>query len=556
MRNIFFGVLAMAFTGAMHAQLLSSPGQIHGNVGIDAQYYTNDSLIGAPEVPEKFRMNAFLNLVYTNNNFRAGARYEAYLPGPLLGFDPRFEGQGIPFRYAGYTLGDLDITAGHFYEQFGNGLILRAYEERALGFDNPLDGFRAKYTLFGGIRLTALVGRQRYFWEMSDGVVKAFDAEASLNQLFPKKDFGKFRLLLGGSFVSRYQGDQEIPNPDDPNKILDIPLNVGSFAGRANLGYGKFQLNGEFAWKINDPNFTNQFIYRPGNATYLSASYATKGLGITLQGKRVENFDYRSDRNESGNALLLNFIPMLNKQHTYTLPATIYPYAVQANGELGWQADVNFTTPKWFRGKYSTLFNLNFSMVNGLDTTRTGDRQGYTSELFAPGRLYYLDGNIEINQKISKKLKLNLMYMYLWVDRNQTQGLGTSPREIASHIAVADLTWKVAKRHTLRMELQTLQTAQELDHIGDRVNGSWLMGMIEYSLSPNFFVSVMDQWAYDNPVADFQIHYITTTVGYNSGATRIALSYGRQREGIVCIGGVCRQVPASNGLTLSLMSSF
>jgi hypothetical protein len=101
-------------------------GQIHGNFGFDGQYYFTDSLIGAPVVPEKFRMNGFLNLVYTNGNFSAGVRYEAYLPKPLLGFDSRYEGQGVPFRYASYKLGGLEATAGTFYEQFGNGLVLRA----------------------------------------------------------------------------------------------------------------------------------------------------------------------------------------------------------------------------------------------------------------------------------------------------------------------------------------------------------------------------------------------------------------------------------------------
>ena len=104
--------------------------------------------------------------------------------------------------------------------------------------------------------------------------------------------------------------------------------------------------------------------------------------------------------------------------------------------------------------------------------------------------------------------------------------------------------------------MQTLQTPQELNHMDDRTNGSWLMGLLEYSFSPHFFVSIMDQWNYDNPNPDYQIHYVTGMVGYNVGSTRITFSYGRQRAGIICIGGVCRQVPASNGFTLSIMSSF
>jgi len=34
------------------------------------------------------------------------------------------------------------------------------------------------------------------------------------------------------------------------------------------------------------------------------------------------------------------------------------------------------------------------------------------------------------------------------------------------------------------------------------------------------------------------------------------VNYGRQRAGIFCVGGVCRQVPAANGLTLSVTSTF
>ena len=51
---------------------------IHGNFQIDAQYYQEDSLIGAPKVPEKLLSNVFGNLNYTKGKFSAGVRYEAY----------------------------------------------------------------------------------------------------------------------------------------------------------------------------------------------------------------------------------------------------------------------------------------------------------------------------------------------------------------------------------------------------------------------------------------------------------------------------------------------
>jgi hypothetical protein len=34
------------------------------------------------------------------------------------------------------------------------------------------------------------------------------------------------------------------------------------------------------------------------------------------------------------------------------------------------------------------------------------------------------------------------------------------------------------------------------------------------------------------------------------------LGYGKRREGIFCVGGVCRAVPASSGLEMTFTSSF
>ena len=80
--------------------------------------------------------------------------------------------------------------------------------------------------------------------------------------------------------------------------------------------------------------------------------------------------------------------------------------------------------------------------------------------------------------------------------------------------------------------------------------------MIEWWPNGHFFVAVFDQWNFGNPDPKLQIHYYLGTIGYNKDAHRIAISYGKQSAGIFCVGGVCRVVPASNGLTLSITSSF
>ena len=135
---ILFVVLSIKNLNAQN----SNGGAIHGNFEANAQYYKPDSLIGAPAVPEKMLMNGFANFIYTNDNFSAGLRYESYLD-PLQGFDARYKGSGIPYRFISYKNDGLEVTVGSYYEQFGSGLIFRSYEERGLGYDNAMDGIRA-----------------------------------------------------------------------------------------------------------------------------------------------------------------------------------------------------------------------------------------------------------------------------------------------------------------------------------------------------------------------------------------------------------------------------
>ena len=119
---------------------------------------------------------------------------------------------------------------------------------------------------------------------------------------------------------------------------------------------------------------------------------------------------------------------------------------------------------------------------------------------------------------------------------------------VTADLAVLDLTWKLAPKQALRIEAQGLWTQED--------KGNWAMLLAEYSISPHWFFSVSDQYNYGNPDENKQVHFLYTSFGYIKDATRIQLSYGKQREGILCIGGVCRNVPAMNGFSLSITSSF
>lgn len=533
-------------------------GEIHGNFQSDAQYYVPDSTIGAPDVPEKMLFNGFCNLIYTRGKFTAGVRYESYL-NALQGFDSRYQGNGIPYRFANYKSDALEITVGNFYQQFGNGLVLRSYEERGLGFDNALDGFRVKYEPFKGVYLTGLVGKQRSFMTQGPGLVRGFDGEMQVNEAFAKLSEKKLKLSLGGSFVSRYQADDDA--------ALVLPENVGAYAGRFQLNYVNFSMNGELAYKINDPNAANGKIYKPGNAAILAANYAKKGFAVSLSASRADNMNFRSDRTAILNNLLLNYTPALNKNHTYSL-LTFYPYASQPNGEFQFSGEVNWKVIK--KSNYKLDITFNYSGSNDLDTIHSISSsdsvslQGYQVNSYGMGKkTIFRDFYVEVNQKFGKKIKTSLMYSYQEYNKGIIQKPGFPT--IYSHITVVDLSYRLKGESNVRVELQNLteglnnkddKISMISDTLTQRDHGGWAQLLLEYTINSQWFVAALDQYNYGNVHEKERYHYYNFTVGFNKNSTRITLGYGKQRAGIFCVGGVCRQVPASNGVLLSITSSF
>ncbi len=521
-------------------------GQIHGNFDLGAQYYRQDSLIGAPDVPEQMLFNGFLNLNYTRGNFRAGLRYESY-QNALLGYSPDYKGNGIPYRYAGYTVGNFDFTAGNFYEQFGNGFALRTYFEPTLGVDNSLDGFRVKYSN-KGISITALIGTQRNYFAQSEGIVRGTDFQIQLNELIKPLASKATKFQIGGSVVSKYQPDN---NPD-----LVLPENVMNLDGRFKVSRKGIYVFSEYAYKYNDPSADNGYLYRNGQALEAGAGYSTKGFGINLTGHTLVNMSYRSNRNNSSQFTeeYINYIPSLSKPHSYLLLATLYPYATQLQNEMAFQVDMVFKLKRGSKlgGKYGTTFFINLSMANNVDTTNLNDlettRKGYSANLFKVGDTkLWQDFNVQIVRKFSKKFQLKMTYQNLFYNIDVLQGK-PGYEDIFANVIIAEGKYKFSRTNTLRVESQMLLTKQH--------KGNWLALVAEYTISPHWTFSLLDQYNYGNVLEAKRIHYFTTAVGYTQKASRIMLSYGRQREGLFCVGGICRVVPASNGLKLTLSSTF
>ncbi len=519
---------------------------VHGDFQSDAQYYIYEPQIdGSQKVKEVIGNNSYLNILYDRGNLSGGLRLENYQP-PLLGYDQRLKGTGVPFRFINYKWKELSVTLGNFYEQFGNGLIYRSYWEWGLGFDNSVDGVRIRYNLLEGIQVKAFVGKQRFFFANGPGIVRGIDADFSLNELIPKFELSSTKITGGIGAVSKFQAD------DNPS--YKLPENVAAFSGRLKMTRNMFNLEGEYAYKTNDPSKANNLIYRPGQALLLLGGYSGKGFGVSLGAKRIDNFDFRSDRGADLNNLLINYLPPLTPQHTYRL-ATLYPYATQSKGEMGMQLDVFYNAKEGtlVGGEYGTSFTFNYARINGLDKTPViglDSAKGYNSEFFKVGKeKYYENVSLEISKKISPKVKAIVTYLYIEAENEVlriTNNLGV--KTIYSHIGVVDVSWKFKPKHTLRFELQNLYTKQD--------NGSWAMGLAEYQMGSHYFFALYNEYNYGNQKPSQRINYLGVTTGYTKGTVRISISGGRQRAGVFCVGGVCRFVPASSGVTASVAASF
>ncbi len=544
LKKLFVPALLL-FSSIIQAQT-NNEGQLHGNFQIDMQSYKKDSLIGAPEVPEKLLLNSYANLTYTKGAFTAGIRYEAYL-NTLLGYPADYNGNGIPYKFLTYNSEGMEVTAGSFYEQFGNGLILRAYEEKGLGYDNAFDGIRIKYKLLDGIYVKGLVGKQRLYFDKGPGIVRGIDGEININELFSSFEEAKTQVIIGGSFVSKYQ--------DDKDPVYVLPENVGASATRINITRGGFNINSEYAYKINDPSADNQYIYKPGEALLINTTYSKKGFGILLSAKRIDNMSFRSNRNSALIDLNINYLPILTKSYTYSF-LNFYPYATQSNGEMGAGGELMYKFKKetFLGGKYGTNISVNFSRMNSIDKQVPSDTTiigasgslGYKSDFFKPGKdLYYQDFNVEINKKFSKRFSGNFIYQNLIYN---SYVLRKGHSTVYGNAGIIDVLYKINDKQAIHIEAGGLFTEQDL--------GNWAMLQAEYSIAPKWFFSVSDQYNYGNEEKEKQLHYYTLAIAYAKGGNRIQIGYGRQRQGIMCVGGVCRAVPASNGFILAVSSSF
>jgi len=506
---------------------------------------------GEPLPEDRLRANNYLLLNYSYGKFSAGLQYESYLPSALLGYSPDFDGDnGVALFYANYKDEKLDVTAGYFYEQFGNGLLLRSWEDRQLGINTAIRGVRVKYDPYSFLNLTVLSGQVRDAFELSEGIVTGLDSNFDIGSA---ASLDALDLRVGLSYVNRFQAQ---------GTNQQLPSNVGAYGARLDFGIGNFYGGVEAGIKdedviANEGVLVSNRLY-DGTALQVNLGYSQKGLGINTTFRRLENFAFYSDRLAEGNLFnqqLINFTPGLTKQQDYLL-TNIYVYNPQPRiltdnleqrvGEVGGQIDVFFSFPKeTLLGKYNTKVAANMSYWGGLDTNFNEDLS-YDVEFIGSGDRYYRDINFEIKNRWSKRFNSVITFQNVITDKGIFSGgpLGQQG-DIEATIAVLEGTIKFEKGRSLRLVGQHLWTEQD--------QKNWAAFVTEYNFNSSFSVYTANSYNYGG---EGQLLYYNVGGSYTKENKRLGVNFGRQRGGLICVGGVCRFVPANNGLTINLAVNF
>lgn len=541
-------------------------GSFTGGFQTSANLFLRDSLIGAFNIPQYDReligSQTWFDLGYTQYGFDIGLRFDVFNNSNLRNPNDSYTNEEIGRWHVAKKVGKLDIRVGYIYDQIGSGIIYRAFEERPLLIDNALVGGRLIYDLGENWQLKAFTGRQRNrlreVAQTYPGTVKGSSLEGFVNLSREATDdrAGRvFTLAPGIAVVNRTLDDttmdqmlNEIAGYATEDQVLP-KYNTYAFTFFNTTSYGNFNWYIETAFKSGEAFFNpfesqqngilGKFVKETGSVFYTSLSFAKSGLGVTLEGKRTENFDFRTNPRLGFNNGVINFIPPMNRQNTYRLNARYSP-ATQLLSEQAYQIDVKY---RWNK---KLVTSVNYSYITDLD-----DQKLY-SEIFT-----------EIHYKFKNRSQLKGGIQFLNYNQEIYEGKPEVPI-VETIVPYVDYLHKLSRKTSIRTEIQYMMIGDDEKAEAKQDYGDWLFGQVEFSMAPHWSFVVSDMYNIDpgksSPKDEdgekLSLHYPRFDVYYTNKANRFSLSYIKQVEGIVCTGGICRLEPAFSGFNFSAQSSF
>ena len=541
----------------------SDKGQFSGNLLMTYQKYIRDDSIGANTKVYKENTasaDAWLFMQYRIKGYSFILRYDAFNNSPLLDPQDAYTNHGVGFWQINKSVDKLDITMGSFYDQFGTGILFRAYEQRQIGIDYAIQGMRLKYNINDKWAIKGFAGNQKgnikNRFGYANQVISGLNIEGNLDL---GKDSKYGALQVGASAVNRTLDRETMDR-------LVGTINTYDLADRFYPKYNVYGGNAYFTYTKDNFSWTvegnvkskeaimeddSKFHLKGGKVLYTSMSWGKGGwnlgkqkasVGLNIQARHVDHFSFRTAPTENLLNGLVSYLPSMTRQNTYRLLSR-YNAPGQAMGEDGIQGEIEFKPRKgtqiFFNGSYvQTLAS------NGKLNKATGVMEA--EKLFS-------ENYIEVVQKIGKhdKLKLGVQRIVY----NQTR-YESEPEYVPVKTITPFGEWlhTLDQGRSLRVEWQYLNTKND--------QGSFANLMIEMFVRKNLSIAVADMvnvvpHRYERMIiADKVLHYPTFFIGYTEKNTVFTLAFLKQQQGVNCSGGICREEPAFSGVRFTVSSNF
>lgn len=520
--------------------------RITGNLMTNGNFFITDEKIGATNTPQydyqKFGAESWMNLNYSNWGFDMGLRFDLFNNSNLLNPTGSFTDQGIGRWFVHKKVNKFDISGGYLYDQIGSGVIFRAYEERSLMIDNALLGVKVGYEINENWHVRAFTGKQKrqfgtYGPVLRGAVIDGFIKPDSASSFSLAPGFGVIGRTWDNESVGRIVNEIASYQPADST---GAQYNTYAATFYNTLSAGNFTWYVEGAYKTKDDIY-NDFLYQAnglkgkivntdGYNIYTSFSWAGSKFGATIEGKRTDNFRFRSDPFLIGVQGQVNYLTPMARQNTYRLTARFSPNT-QELGEQAIQANLQYAVNKKLN------IGLNLSDIRNLD-----------------GRELYREIAPEVLYKYKRKWQALVGLQVLKYDIETYQGKSGYVNAITPY---TEVLYKFTPRRSLRVEASYLATEEEF--------GSWAFALAEVGIAPHwlFYVSDMYKMKHENPEqypiekTKFDgLHYPSVGVVYSYKTNRFSIAYVKQVEGINCAGGICRYEPTFHGVRMQINSSF
>lgn len=479
------------------------------------------------------------------NDFIFGIRYE---------YDDPIEfgtgTKGISRRFVEFNKDNFSVRAGNFYELFGKGLALNAFESRGLGFNTQIDGVKLNYkknwkdVKFNG---TVLGGGMVYDDYLIAGREEKYSIRAGSFDFSPIKP-----LTLGGSYLF---AKGEIPS-------LGVTSNMTTEIFEGNFGFNWKAIDLAFSYANRKTIETFPKYAAPrGDGAYGSLSITTGHLGVTLDYKNYRfNLVVPNERSSTNPLKALPFqnAPTCIKEHSTTLLSR-YPHQVDFNDEVGFQVDA-FYSPK-----ENLTFNLNASLSSrhydykDVDTTifvryartdRSLDFLPSPKNAYSPYWELYLEAEYYYKKNLKLKLAVGRQYSMIF------NTLNPDGSDLVRNVTVPiEIMYDFAKVYSIKLQSEqqwvyNSQNTETKDFYNQYVS-------LSVSRSPDLILNGTVEYSTDKDDPSGKQFWGTGEITYKiSSANSVTFSYGSERGGLKCSSGICRYVNPFNGFRLTVINNF